>query len=102
MGILINATQNRPINILGAGMQINSAYGRINFKAHPNGKTIEIGLDIYLSKEKYPEGITINCDIPNGNFFIQIDPLTETQSLDYAHTYAIQYFDNLGYQCQVI
>ena len=53
----------------------------------------------YLSKEKYMEGVTIFTDIPNGNFFVQLDPLVETQSLDYAHTYAIQYFDNLGYHC---
>jgi len=102
MGILINATQDKSITISGTDTTINSVYGRLNFKAYPDGKTLEIGCDIYLNKEKYPEGVTVFCDVPNGNFFAVLDEVTETQSLDYAHTYAIQHFENLGYQCQII
>ena len=102
MGLLINATQNRPIAITGTGLTMSSVYGRLNFKAYPDGLTMEIGLDIYLSKVKYPEGITVFTDIPDGNFFVQIDTVLESQSIEHAHTYAIQYFENLGYQCQMI
>ena len=102
MGLLINATQNRPITITGTGLTMSSAYGRLNFKAYPDGQTMEIGLDVYLSKEKYTEGITIFTDIPNGNFFVQIDTVLESQSIEQAHSYAIQHFENLGYQCQMI
>lgn len=102
MGILINATENKPITLSGTEVTVPSVYARLSFKAYPDGQTLEIFTDIYLSKAVYSEGATVFCDVPNGCFFSVIDVLTETQSLDYAHTYAIQHYENLGYQCQVI
>jgi hypothetical protein len=101
MGLIINATDKRVINLRG-GSSLSSVYARINFKAYPDGETLEIGLDIYLSKDKYIEGVIIFTDVPDNNFFVQIDTISESQSLDYAHVYAVQYFEDMGYYCQVV
>lgn len=102
MGVLINATQNKQIKLIGTDVNLDSAYARVNFKAYPDGSTLEIGVEIYYSKAKYAEGIRIFTDIPDGNFMCIIDSLTEAQSLDTAYVYAIQRFEQLGYQCQII
>lgn len=102
MGILINATAEKQITLTGTQITVNSVYARLNFKAYPDGRTLEIATDIYLSKEVYPQGISTFCDVPNGSFFVEIDVVSETQSLAFAHTYAVQHFEAMGYQCQVI
>lgn len=102
MGILINSTQNKQIKIIGTDVNLDSAYARVNFKAYPDGVTLEIGVDIYYSKAKYAEGIKIFTDIPDGNFTFIIDSLNQAQSLDVAYIYAIQRFEQLGYQCQIL
>lgn len=102
MGILIKKTDAKPIKIIGTDVLLDSVYARVNYKAYPDGVTLEIGVDMYYSKEKYAEGIKIFVDVPDNNFFSRIDILTESQCLESAHTYAIQRFESLGYICEYL
>lgn len=102
MAVLIKSTDDKKINLVIEKSSIDLVYARINFKAYPDGRTIEIGLDVYLNKEKFIEGSTILTDIPDHNFFVKIETTSESQSLDYAHVYTIQYFEDMGYECKIV
>jgi hypothetical protein len=102
MGLIIKATENLPIRLWGTDIFLDSVYARLRFISYPDGLTIEVGIDLYLSKEKFDEGVKVSCSVHDGSFFAQIDVANETQSLETAHTYAIAHFERLGYQCEFI
>jgi hypothetical protein len=102
MGLLIKSTEKRKIHILGTDVELDSVYARVGFKAHSNGRNMEIEIEIYYSKEKYHQGIKIFTDLHDGNILCSIDATNEIQSLDSVYTYAVQRYESMGYICEVI
>jgi hypothetical protein len=101
MGVLISPTENLPIISYETQTNLDSVYGRISYKAYPDGITMEISISIYLSKDNFLVDSKVLTSVHDGNFFVEIDPLIETQSIDSALNHTVSHFQVLGYQCQI-
>jgi hypothetical protein len=98
MGLIINATEEKSITIVGTEITLESVYGRIEFAGRADGKTLEIAIATYASKEAFESGASaLSTDVPQGNFTVEILP-TEIQSIDTAHEYGKQAFEQMGYE----
>jgi hypothetical protein len=102
MGLIINKTSEKTITIQGTVIEMNSVYGRIEFAGRADGKTLEVSIATYASKEAYDSGAAIlSTDVPMGNITIEIEP-TEVQGLDTAHKYSKIAYEQQGYFVEVI
>lgn len=98
MGLLINSTEENKITITGTEIDVPSVYGRIEFAGRADGKTLEIAIATYASKDAYKSGASaLSTDVPQGNFNVEILP-TEIQSIDTAHKYAKIAYEQMGYE----
>jgi hypothetical protein len=101
MGLIINKTEEKTITIQGTTIEMDSVYGRLEFAGRADGKTLEVSIATYASKDAYESGAAVlSTDVPMGNITIEIEP-TEVQGLETAHKYSKIAFDNLGYNCVV-
>jgi hypothetical protein len=100
MGIFIRPTVDKKIKISGTDIELNEVYGRIDFVGRQDGKNLEIATTTYVSKQTYTEGKPIFTDIPQGNFYTQLQE-TEEQSVQTALLYAKLGFEQLGYEAVV-
>jgi hypothetical protein len=100
MGLLIEATQEKPIIISGTDIQLPSVYCRIEFAGRKDGITLEIGSLIYASKQAYLEGKIIYTNVDNQPFAVEL-LAGETQDINTALNYTKVYFDNLGYNTTI-
>jgi hypothetical protein len=97
MGLIINKTEEKTITIQGTTIEMDSVYGRIEFAGRADGKTLEVSIATYASKEAYESGAAVlSTDVPMGNLTVEIKP-TEVQGLETAHEYAQVAFENAGY-----
>ena len=98
MGILINKTEEKSILIQGTEIEVPSVYGRIDFVGRGDGQTLECVVTTYASKEAYKGGSSpLTTDVPTGSFKVEELAPEETQGVETAHKYAIQVYNNLGY-----
>jgi hypothetical protein len=100
MGIFIRPTVDKKIKISGTDIELNEVYGRIDFVGRQDGKNLEIATTTYVSKQTYTEGKPIFTDIPQGNFYTQLQE-TEEQSVQTALLYAKLGFEQLGYEAVI-
>jgi hypothetical protein len=101
MGLIINATEEKSITIVGTDITLKSVYGRIEFAGRADGKTLEVAVATYASKEAFTSGASVlSTNVQQGSFNVEILP-TEIQSIDTAHTYAVKAFEQLGYECVI-
>jgi stringent starvation protein B len=97
MGLLIESTQEKTITITGTDIALPLVYGRIEFAARANGKTLEIAIGTYASKAAYDNGAgQMFTDVPQGNLNVELQE-GEVQGLDTAHAYAQVAFEQMGY-----
>jgi hypothetical protein len=98
MGLIINATEENSITIVGTEIALKSVYGRIEFAGRANGRTLEIAIATYASKEAFEESASaMSTDVQQGSFTVEIQP-TETQSIETAHEYAKLAYEQMGYK----
>lgn len=97
MGILIKQTTDKKIKISGTDIELNEVYGRIDFVGRQDGKTLEIATTTYVNKQTYTEGKPIFTDIPQGNFYTQLQE-NEEQTIQTVLSYAKVGFEQLGYE----
>ncbi len=98
MGLNIKATPEKSIKIIGTDITLESIYGRIEFAGRANGKTLEIAIATYASKEAYIAGASsMSTDVQQGSFTVEIEA-TETQSIETAHEYAKLAYEQMGYE----
>jgi len=98
MGLLIESTEAKTITITGTDIALPLVYGRIEFAARANGKTLEIAIGTYASKAAYESGAgQMFTDVPQGNIIVELQP-GEIQGLDTAHIYAKAAFEQMGYE----
>jgi hypothetical protein len=100
MGIFIRPTVEKKIKISGTDIELNEVYGRIDFVGRQDGKNLEIATTTYVSKQTYTEGKPIFTDIPQGNFYTQLQE-TEEQSVQTALIYAKLGFEQMGYEAVI-
>lgn len=101
MGLLINATDEKTITITGTDIQVPNVYGRIEFAGRADGKTLEIAIATYASKQAFENGASaLSTDVPQGNITAELQ-VGEIQGLDTAHKYAKSAFEQLGYTTQI-
>lgn len=100
MGLIIKETKDKKITISGTDINIPQIYGRLTFAGHADGKTLEIGVGLFASKETFANNQPIFTTVPAGNLNVQLLP-TEKQSVETAHEYMKKAIENLGYIVEI-
>jgi hypothetical protein len=101
MGLIINSTEEQKITITGTTIDVPSVYGRLEFAGRADGKTLEIAVATYASKEAFESGASaLSTNVPMGNLTVEIKP-DEVQGLDTAHEYGKIAFENAGYNVTI-
>jgi len=97
MGLIISGK----ITITGTEIEVPSVYGRIEFAGRADGKTLEVAVATYASKLAFESGASaLSTNVQQGTFNAEILP-TELQSIDTAHEYGKQAFEQLGYTVEI-
>ena len=97
MGLIISGK----ITITGTEIDVPNVYGRIEFAGRADGKTLEVAVATYASKEAFTSGASVlSTNVQQGSFNAEILP-TELQSIDTAHEYGKQAFEQLGYTVEI-
>lgn len=97
MALIITPTQDKKIHIQGTTIEIPQVYTRIEFGCRPNGITMELAFYTYADRAAYESGNHLPTDLPTGNLTKDIDPLTQTQSVESAHELAKTWYEEQGY-----
>jgi hypothetical protein len=102
MGLEIKSTQEKSIKIIGTEITLESVYGRIEFAARADGKTLEIAISTYASRNAFKMGASpITTDVQQGNLNVNLEA-GEIQSIETAQTYSQQAYLQLGYNVDII
>jgi hypothetical protein len=97
MGLIISGK----ITITGTEIEVPNVYGRIEFAGRADGKTLEVAVATYASKEAFESGASVlSTNVQQGSFNAEILP-TELQSINTAHEYGKQAFEQLGYSVEI-
>lgn len=96
MGLFIKEKTDKKITISGTDIALPQVYVRLEFAGRADGKTLEISMSTFASKETYAEGKMLFTDVPQGNINVEILP-TEIQSVEVAHNYAKEAYIQMGY-----
>jgi len=97
MAILIKPTEAKKILISGTNFELPEVYGRIEFAARADGKTLEISVGSYVSKSEYEKANRLATDLPVGNVMATLQE-GEEQSVEMAHKYAKLAYEERGYE----
>ena len=101
MGLLVNATADKKILIQGTEIKIPNVYVRLEFAGRANGKTFEISIATYASKQAFKDGAgAIFTNIQQGNFSVELQK-EQSQDLTSAEFYAKIGLQNLGYEVEI-
>ena len=101
MGLIINSTEENKITITGTTIEVPSVYGRIEFAGRANGKTLEVSVATYASKEAFKnEASALSTNVPMGNITVDIEP-AELQGIETAHKYGKLAFEQQGYVVEI-
>ena len=102
MGLIIKPTKEKNIVIKGTEITMPSVYGRIEFAGRADGKTLEVSISTFASKEAFKsEASVITTSVPMGNITVQIEE-SETQNIETAHKYAILAMNQNGFNCEAV
>lgn len=101
MALIITPSTEKKIHVQGTDIELTSVYNRIEFGCRPNGITIELAFYTYADKPAYESGLHLPTDLPTSNLTLDIDPLTQIQSVESAHELAKEYFEQQGYVCTI-
>jgi hypothetical protein len=97
MALIITPTTEKKIHVQGTEIELQSVYNRIEFGCRPNGLTMELAFYTYADRASYEAGLYLPTDLPIGNLTKDIDPLTQTQSVEAAHELAKTWYEEQGY-----
>ncbi len=101
MAILIKSNEEKSITILGTELKLESVYGRLEFAARADGKTLEILVVTYASELTFESNQPIFTDVQQGSFTVEILP-TEMQDINSANKYTSLAFEELGYTTEIL
>ena len=98
MGLLINASDKKTITIIGTDIQVPNVYGRIEFAARADGKTLEIAVATYASKSAFEsKASALSTNVQQGSFTVELQE-GELQSVETSLEYGKKAFEQLGYR----
>lgn len=101
MGLLVNATADKKITIQGTEIEIPEIYARIEFAGRADGKTLEVAISTYASKDAFKNGASVlSTNVPNGSFSTEILQ-EESQGVETAHKYAKLALEQQGFDVVV-
>jgi hypothetical protein len=101
MGLLVKQTETAKITIAGTAIELPEIYGRIEFAGRADGKTLEVAVATYASKEAYKSGASVlTTNVPQGSFSVQIQD-GELQTIETAHEYAKTAFEQQGFEVEI-
>ena len=102
MGLLIKATKEKKVIILGTEIELPSVYARLEFAGRADGVTLEIAAALYASKEAYKSGANaISTDVPSGNMTVTLEK-GEAQSIESALKYGKQAYEEASYEVELV
>ena len=101
MGLLIKATDAKPIKIAGTDIDLSEVYGRIEFAGRADGKTLEIAVSTYTSEATYEQNMLLYTDVQQGSFTVEITDGVP-QSIDTALNGTKVAYESLGYNVEII
>lgn len=98
MGLLVKSTETTKIIITGTSIELPEVYGRIEFAGRADGKTLEVALSTYASKEAYKSGASvISTSVPMGNVTVELQQ-GEMQSVETAHEHCKIVLEQQGFE----
>lgn len=104
MGAIIKSTKEKEIKVFGLSFRLDSVYLRLRPVCYFDGKTLEIEVQAFESKEQFKNGAPINPIFKNetgADIFVQkIDGIVKDgaeQGIDTAHECVKDAFEKLGY-----
>jgi len=101
MGLIIKSTAEKKITIQGTAIELPEVYGRIEFAGRADGKTLEVAVTTYASKQAFKEGAyQLSTNVPQGSFKAELQE-GEFQSVETAHDYAQKAFSDLGFNVDI-
>jgi hypothetical protein len=97
MGLIIESTENKKILITGTDIELQTLYGRVEFAARANGKTLEIALSTFASLEAFEaKASVITTNVPMGNLNVEL-AVGQAQDLDTSLNYMKAALEQEGY-----
>jgi hypothetical protein len=96
MAILIKQKEEKKIFISGTDLELTEVYGRIEFAARADGKTLEINVGTFVNKAEFKKGNRVATNITSGNIMTTLEE-GELQSVETAHKYAKLAYEQAGY-----
>ncbi|RPJ56874.1 MAG: hypothetical protein EHM12_09815 [Dehalococcoidia bacterium] len=97
MGLIIESTENKKILITGTDIELQTLYGRVEFAARANGKTLEIALSTFASLEAFEaKASVITTSVPMGNLNVELEA-GQAQDLDNSLMYMKAALEQEGY-----
>jgi hypothetical protein len=100
MGLIIKPTESKELLIQGSDISLTEAYGRIDFKAYEDGRTIQIRIGTFASKANFKENKgMLYTNVYLGPFQLEILE-TEKQTIDIAHTYSKNILEDQGFEVE--
>lgn len=97
MGLVIKPQGEKKITIKGTEIEMPEVYGRIEFGCRKDGKTIEVAVSTYASKQAFKDGASvITTSVQQGNFVVELQE-GELQTVDVALAYTKTALEQQGY-----
>jgi hypothetical protein len=101
MGLIIKSTEEKKVTIQGTDIDLPQVYGRLEFAGRADGVTIEVAVSTYASKQAFKEGASVlSTSVQQGSFTTELKD-GESQSVETAHAYAKQAFEQLGFNVEI-
>ena len=101
MGLIIKSKEKQPIVIKGTNIEVPNIYGRLEFAGRADGKTLEIVIMTYVSKEAFKDGTSqLSTNVSQGSFTIELQE-GESQSVETVHIYSKDFLEGQGYDVEL-
>lgn len=97
MGLIIKSTETKKIVITGTEVELPSIYGRVEFAARADGKTLEVALSTFASLEAFEsKASVITTSVPMGNLNVDLST-GQAQDLNTSLLYMKAALEQEGY-----
>lgn len=101
MGLLIKENGEKKINIDGTSIELPEIYLRVEFTAKMDGKTIEVALYPFASRDMFVDKKTIYTDVPVSNLWIVLEEGQDQNIKTVLVQLAKYYSEELGYIAEI-
>lgn len=101
MGLIIESTKDKKIVIQGTEIEVPTIYGRVEYGARIDGKTIEIALYTFANKEVFDSNVSVlPTNVPMGSYGFELKN-NEPQNLDTSLSLAKIVLEEQGFKVTI-